>query len=87
MNRKDIFDAIDTERTYQDGKFGTAFDDANTVNDWGTFIGVYLARGTSMQATPSEQRAALLKVATLSVAALETFDRNSKFAPRHYDKV
>lgn len=81
-----ILDEITTERAYQDQKWGTAFDDANTVNDWGAYIGIYLARATTMNASADEQRKGMLQVATLAVAALEAFDRNGKFAPRHYDK-
>lgn len=81
-----LLEQIKAERAYQDLKWGGVFDDKNTVNDWGTYINVYLARATTMKATPEEQRAALVQVATLAVAAIETFDRNGGFALRHYDK-
>lgn len=81
-----VMNEISAERQHQQQKWGDAFDDNNTVNDWGTYIGIYLARATTMQATKLEQREALVKVATLAVAAVETFDRNEGFARRHYDK-
>lgn len=84
--RNSIFAQINTERAYQDKKWGTVFDDKNTINDWGTYIGIYLARATKMGTERTGQREAMVKVATLAVAALETFDRNNGFAPRHYDK-
>jgi hypothetical protein len=39
-----------------------------------------------MRISKEEQRNNMLKVAALAVAALETFDRNDGFAPRHYDE-
>ncbi len=86
MSLKNVMDEVQTWRQYQD-QWGHAFDDNNTVNDWGTYINVYLTRATTMKATPAEQREALVKVAVLAVAAVETFDRNNGFAPRHYDKA
>jgi hypothetical protein len=80
------YSEIIDERTYQEGKWGVAFDDKNTVNDWGAYIGIYLAKATDMKATAAQQRAAMLKVASLAIAALQTFDRNGGFPPRHYDK-
>lgn len=82
-----ILEAIKTEREYQDTKWGTTFDDKNTLNDWAAYIGIYTAKATDMGNAhfPEMQRKALLKVATLAVAALETMDRNGGFPARHYD--
>ena len=85
MNRREIFDAIQSERDYQDNRWGTDFDDENTVNDWGTYVNQYVARATKMGATTDEQKQALVKVAAIAVAALETIGRNGKLALRHYD--
>lgn len=85
MSRALIFAEIESERAYQDGKWGTQFDNRNTINDWGTYIGIYVAKATAMGVPKEEQRKQLLKVASLSIAALETFDRNNGFAARHYD--
>lgn len=85
--RQGIFEQIEAERAYQDGKWGVAFDDANTLNDWTTYIVGYAYRGAAMENKDNKQaqRAALVKVAAIAVAALEAFDRNGEFAPRHYD--
>lgn len=82
-----ILDEIKAEREYQNGKWGVVFDDKNTVNDWGAYINVYLSRALTMLAGPGEQREALVQVASLAVAAVETFDRNTGFPARHYDKA
>jgi hypothetical protein len=84
--RDKIFKEIEGERLQQDGKWGTKFDDANTMNDWATYINQYASRAAKMGASKFEQRAALVKVAALAVASLETFDRNNGFRPRHYDQ-
>lgn len=81
-----ILNEIEAERTYQDKKWGTKFDDANTVNDWAAYINLYLGRATTMGASKADQRLGMLKAAALAVAALETFDRSNGFADRHYDK-
>lgn len=85
MSLRDILQQIEAERTYQDGRWGTAFDDANTLNDWSAYIGVYLGRAVDMGSDPAKQRANMLKVAALAVAAVESFDRNGAFARRHYE--
>lgn len=76
---------ITAERDYQDSKWGRAFDDKNTVNDWAAYITQYLSRATVMGVKPDKQREALVKTAALCVAALEAFDRNGAFTNRHYD--
>lgn len=82
-----VLQEVKAERKYQDEKWGTAFDDKNTLNDWAAYIGIYLGKATDMgnSAFPDIQRKYMLKVATLAVAAVETFDRNEGFPPRHYD--
>jgi len=81
----DILAELLDERVYQDNKWGTAFDDKNTVNDWAAYTNLYIGRATTMGATKEEQRKGLLKAAAILVAALESFDRNNGFASRHYD--
>ena len=94
--RESIFAEIDKERSYQDGKFGTSFDDKNTLNDWVTFItryageAAFVANGAKADTIPFSirlaQRQKLVKVAALAVAAIEAFDRNGQnFPRRHYD--
>lgn len=85
MSRRTILNEIRAERKYQDENWGTEFDDRNTLNDWSTYVNIYMAQASAMTATPKEQRENMLKAATLLVAAIETFDRNGTFAPRHYE--
>ncbi len=87
--REQIFEEINKERDYQDQKWGVEFDDRNTLNDWATYINIYLGHAADMNNIddPDKQRLFLLKVASLAVAALETLDRNNGFAPRHYESV
>ncbi len=87
--REQIFEEINKEREYQDQKWGSEFDDRNTVNDWATYISIYAGHAADMGNIHDieQQRLHMLKVASLAVAALETFDRNNGFAPRHYEPV
>jgi hypothetical protein len=85
LTTEKVLKDIRNERDYQDTQWGQEFDDKNTLNDWATYIIIYLGNATSMGTDPAEQRRQLIKVATLSVAALESFDRNNGFPPRHYD--
>jgi len=85
MSREDIFQEIMKERDYQDTNWGDEFDTANTVNDWISYVNIYMSRAAAMEATLGTQRTSLLKAAALLVAALETFDKNGEFAPRHYE--
>jgi hypothetical protein len=40
-----------------------------------------------MGSPAATQREGILKAATILVAALEAFDRNNGFAPRHYEEL
>ena len=84
-SRKKIFGEINEERDYQDTRWGTEFDNKNTINDWMTYISMYGGYATEINRTKVDQRKYMLKVASLAVAALERFDENDGFAPRHYD--
>jgi len=84
--RKKIFEEIDAERHYQDAKWGIEFDKKNTLNDWWAYINYYFSRSAEMGNTKRQQRRDLVKVAALAVAALERFDENHGFTPRHYDE-
>ena len=80
-----VLDEIRAEREYQNGEWGTEFDDKNTLNDWVTYIANYASQAAGMETPPEDQRKNMLKVATLAVAAVESFNRNGQFAPRHYE--
>ena len=87
MQRSEVFKLIDAEREYQ-SKWGTDFDDKNTINDWIAYIVKYLgntmiAAGTNVgQFNNAEFRKQLVKVLALGTAMLE----RENFAPRHYDE-
>jgi hypothetical protein len=85
--RAAILAEIDGERDYQNKKWGTDFDNKNTLNDWATYINLHLSKAATMGVKSDEQRRQFLKVASLAVAALEIFDKNNGFSPRHYDKT
>ncbi len=86
-SRARIFEAINAERKYQDGKWGSSFDALNTLNDWAAFITIYLGRALRMKLSKAEVRSAMIKVAALCVALLERLDSEvgEGVAPRHYD--
>lgn len=85
MSLQTVLDEIRAEREYQDGQWGTEFDDKNTLNDWSQYVNIYMAQAAAMTCPPEQQRANMVKAATLLVAAVEAFDRNGQFAPRHYE--
>lgn len=81
MNRKDIFEQVESERAYQDGKWGRDFDDANTPNDWIAYLIIYAARAVCIPWNKAKFREGILKVMTICCAILE----QDNYAPRHYD--
>lgn len=85
MSLQTILEEIRAEREYQDTQWGMEFDDRNTLNDWSQFVNIYMGQAARMDSPPEKQRANMLKAATLLVAAVESFDRNGRFAPRHYE--
>ena len=85
--RQFIYDLFEKERGYQMSLWSDEFDDKNTLHDWVAYITRYLGRLTDNTATKKAQKYDLIKIGALVVAALETFERNSGFPPRHYDQV
>ena len=81
MTRQEVFNAIETERDYQNRKWGNDFDSKNTPNDWVAYISKYLGQAVTMPFNAETFRTQILKVATLATAVLE----QDSFAPRHYD--
>ncbi len=87
-----IITDIEAERHYASQYWDEGFDAQNTINDWNTYINIYLARATKMRTKeepPEQQRArqrkSLVKAANLCISALEAFDENGGFPDRHYD--
>lgn len=75
-----VLGEIARERVYQDEVWGgPEHDDTHTVRDWVTFIVAYLGKAVNRDSewarNLSISRIALVKVAALCVAALESFDR------------
>jgi hypothetical protein len=73
-------------------QWGTDFDDANTINDWISYITGYTghvydyARSSRGRVQDLDGvRSELLKVAGLALSAVKAMDRNGSFPPRHYD--
>ena len=81
VNRSEIFEAINSEREYQNQRWGNSFDEKNTPNDWVAYIAKYLGQSVTMPYSDPTFRQQMLKVASLAVAALE----QETYAPRHYD--
>ena len=83
-----IFEYVKAELLYANDKWGTDFDDKNTLNDWINYIVIYLGHAGSMGTPKAEQRVAMIKALGLCMSAIDSFDRNDGWAPRHYeDKV
>jgi hypothetical protein len=75
-----IMQEIAAERTRQIEKWGNEFDDANQPHDWAGFIMHYTAVGITdrLGAAPGRPfREAMLKVATLAIAAIDAHDRKT----------
>jgi len=81
----DVLNEVRAERDYQEAKWSPSFDDKNTANDWVSYIGRYCANASKFDLTQDEFETAMVKVAALAVAAVETSRRNSGPAVRHYD--
>lgn len=64
---------------------GTEFDDKNTANDWVSYLTRYAAKAAEFELTKDQFQAAMVKVAAIAVAAIESSDRNDGLPPRHYD--
>lgn len=84
-NVRNIFRDIEAELSYARGKWGTEFDNKNTLNDWVAYTMMYATDAAKM-ATPSHRvRPLLVKAAGLLISAIDRLDENGKFAPRHYE--
>jgi len=82
MFRDKIFNEIDAERTYQDAQWGGESHDAtHSIRDWASYIIVYLGKMLGRESDWGYDipfaRKMLIKVAALSVAAVESIDRKN----------
>ncbi len=85
MSLQTILNEVMIERTRQEGEWGADVDSMHTLDNWITFISTYCGLA-AIQMSPEGQRRKMLQVATLAIAACESFDHNNGFPPRHYDK-
>lgn len=73
------------------GKWSDSFDDANTLNDWVTYICTYATDAARMGTTAAHRMRAydkLIKAANLALLAATRVRGDTEFgklAPRHYD--
>jgi hypothetical protein len=77
---------IKKERDYQIEKWGIEFDDKNTATNWIAFITSYAGKGYKFEFSEKEFHDAMVKTATLAIAALEAQKRNGKMPPDHWQK-
>ena len=78
--------AVTEERDYALKKWGTVFDDKNTLNDWVTYITLYASQAAQVDIAGdvNEQYAKLIKAANLALTAAYRI-RTADVAERHYD--
>ena len=81
-------DAVIAEAEYAFQKWGTAFDDNNTLNDWVTYISMYATEAAKIdnKAYPITQYEKLIKAANLALTAAKRI-RTGTIALRHYDAL
>lgn len=75
-----VLQEIRDEREYQKKRYDQAFDDANTPNDWVSYITTYAGQAgtaTRNDRTLENFRKMMVKVAALAVAAVEAADRGA----------
>lgn len=89
-----IISDIVKEREYASSLWDRHFDKKNTLNDWVSYICQYIGRAAKVtiakevtKRCKEEQRINLVKVAALAISAIEAFDHNDGFPPRHYDEA
>lgn len=74
MDRKQILERINQERTRQESLPGSEYDQKHTRNDWIAIATMYLSRAASRKQIPvtaEEYRDSLIKAAAVILAALE----------------
>lgn len=64
--------------------WGIAFDEKNTLNDWITYVNIYLSKAASMGIPAEEVKKNVRKAAGLVLSALYHAE-NDILAQRHYD--
>lgn len=78
MRRNNVWSAIKRERAAQDQQWGGPdHDDQHTSTEWLVFRAGFEVRADTFQTYP-EQRGALIKIAALAVAQVESIDRKRR---------
>jgi hypothetical protein len=67
-------------------QWGMQFDLKNTLNDWASYVNIYMSKATTMGASQSEVITNLRKATGLALSALYHAE-NDLLAPRHYDSA
>lgn len=74
-----VLSEVAAERAYQETRWGTTNDDANTPHQWMGYISAYgsrdLAVGANVPVDAVKFRTDMIKVAAIAVAAVEALDR------------
>lgn len=82
----EIANEMASEQLRAEKQWDFDFDKKNTLNDWITYIVVYLGKAGSMRTPVKNRRPALIKAGGLLISALKAMDE--EYLPlRHYDKV
>lgn len=79
MKRFLVLNEVDTERDYQDNKFGPTHDDKLTTTEWSDTIENYLCNAEE-STSPATQYKQARKVAAVAVAWMESIARKEQFA-------
>ena len=79
-----IYEEVASEIERANKKWGTDFDEQNTLNDWLVYAMIYLGKAGQVDKTEDEQRKALIKAAGLVINAINWLD-SGDMPKRHYD--
>lgn len=86
-NRSVILHEIMLERERQTARWGNAFDDRNSPNDWVAYITEYAGKAAASSNSfdkPNFKRC-MIQIAALATAAVEALERNNGMPSRHFD--
>ena len=82
-----VLEELNSQLNYQDEKWGTEFDDKNTMNDWIAYLSKYNGQALTLENNNAGNFVTnMYKVAGIAVAAIEAVSRNGGLPKRHYDK-
>ncbi len=79
-------EAVLRERVYAEEKWGTDFDDNNTINDWIAYATMYASDAPKIGNTVDQAYGYLIKAAGLLMEAAMRV-RENRIANRHYESI